>query len=264
MEINFYKYQGSGNDFIILDNRNNEFEKLKAEQVKKLCDRKFGIGADGLMMMNNKENYDFEMKYFNADGNSSTMCGNGGRCMVRFAFNMGLHKYTYKFWAVDGEHEAEIDNHNMIRLKMNNVTHVEYHNGHAILDTGSPHFVKHVSDIMNVDVVETGRDIRESKEFAESGINVNFVESIDDDAIYVRTYERGVEDETLSCGTGLTAAALISAHNELGFNRVKVRTLGGHLSVEYNKVSDTQFEDIWLCGPAEQVFKGVMMFDLEI
>ena len=261
MKIEFYKYQGSGNDFIILDNRNHQYDFLDANQVKKMCDRKFGIGADGLMLMNAKEGYDFEMKYFNADGNASTMCGNGGRCMVKFAYNMGIHKYTYKFMAIDGEHEAEIDIHNNIRLKMCDVTHVEYHNGHAILNTGSPHFVKYVSDIMNVDVVESGRDIRESKEFVEEGINVNFVETTDNDAIFVRTYERGVEDETLSCGTGLTAAALIFAHNKLGFNRVKVKTLGGHLSVEYNKINDTQFEDIWLCGPAELVFKGEVEFD---
>ena len=256
MTLFFYKYQGTGNDFIIIDNRDNKFDNINSKQIQKFCDRKFGIGADGLMLMNKKEGYDFEMKYFNADGRTSSMCGNGGRCMIKFAFHMGIHKYTYHFIAVDGEHEAEIDNQNLIRLKMNDVKNIELNNGYAILNTGSPHFVKHVTDIMKVDVVETGREIRESDSFAKEGINVNFVESVDNDTIFVRTYERGVEDETLSCGTGVTASALIAAHNEKGFNRVEVKTLGGNLSVEYNKISDTAFDNIWLCGPAELVFKG--------
>ena len=256
MTLFFYKYQGTGNDFIIIDNREHKFDNLSRKQIQKLCDRKFGIGADGLMLMNKKEGYDFEMKYFNADGRTSSMCGNGGRCMIKFAFHMGIHKYTYHFYAADGAHEAEIDNQNLIRLKMNDVKNIELNNGYAILNTGSPHFVKHVADIMNVDVVETGREIRESDQFAKEGINVNFVESVDTDSIFVRTYERGVEDETLSCGTGVTASALISSHNERGFNRVEVKTLGGNLSVEYNKISDTEFDNIWLCGAAELVFKG--------
>jgi len=256
MILFFYKYQGTGNDFIIIDNREHKFDNLSPKQIQKLCERKFGIGADGLMLMNRKEGYDFEMKYFNADGRTSSMCGNGGRCMIKFAFHMGIHKYTYHFYAADGAHEAEIDNQNLIRLKMNDVKNIELNNGYAILNTGSPHFVKHVADIMNVDVVETGREIRESDQFAKEGINVNFVEPVDTDSIFVRTYERGVEDETLSCGTGVTASALISSHNERGFNRVEVKTLGGNLSVEYNKISDTEFDNIWLCGPAELVFKG--------
>jgi diaminopimelate epimerase len=256
MNLRFYKYQGTGNDFVILDNRNNEFDGISNEQVLHLCDRKFGIGADGLMLMNRKEGYDFEMIYYNADGKPGTMCGNGGRCMVKFAYHMGIHEYTYRFIASDGEHEAEIDNNNRIRLKMNDVVTVEEHNTYSVLNTGSPHFVKFVNDIMNVDVVETGRDIRNSKPYVNEGINVNFVENTGDDSIYVRTYERGVEDETLSCGTGVTAAALVSAHNPRGFNRVEVKTPGGNLSVEFNKVDETHFENIWLCGPAELVFKG--------
>ncbi|MDB5202838.1 MAG: diaminopimelate epimerase [Ferruginibacter sp.] len=251
----FYKYQGTGNDFVIFDNRSGEFDNLQPKKVKKLCDRRFGIGADGLMLLNNKEGYDFEMIYFNADGNPSTMCGNGGRCMVKFAFHMGIHKYTYRFCAVDGLHEAEIDN-NIIRLKMIDVNEVDEHPSYAVLNTGSPHFVKYVTDIENVDVVASGRDIRYGKQYAEKGINVNFVEGTGEDSIYVRTYERGVEDETLSCGTGVTAAALMSAHNSKGFNRVEVKTPGGNLSVEYTKTDDNNFENIWLCGPAELVFKG--------
>ena len=262
MTLSFYKYQGTGNDFIILDNRLGLYNDINTKQVAHLCSRKFGIGADGLMLMNTKEGFDFEMIYYNADGNTSTMCGNGGRCMIRFAYHMGLHNYTYRFLAVDGIHEGEIDLNNIIRLKMSNVSSVTFQNSHAVLNTGSPHFVKFVHDIMNVDVVETGRIIRESKPYLEEGINVNFVESMDDDAIYVRTYERGVEDETMSCGTGVTAAALVSAHNSRGFNRVEVRTPGGKLSVEFDKISDTEFQDIWLCGPAELVFKGEL--DLNI
>ncbi len=256
MKIQFYKYQGTGNDFVILDNRNGEFNDLSTKQIHKLCDRKFGVGGDGLMMLNNKAGYDFEMLYYNADGHSGSMCGNGGRCMIRFVSNMGMHKYTYKFVAADGEHEAEIDQHNTIRLKMNDVSEIEEHASFILLNTGSPHFIKFASDVINIDVVETGREIRYSKRFADEGVNVNFVESTSEDSIFVRTYERGVEDETLSCGTGVTAAALVSAHNSRGFNRVDVETPGGKLSVEFNKISDTEFDNIWLCGPAELVFTG--------
>lgn len=256
MKITFYKYQGTGNDFIILDNRTGEFNAITTDQVQLLCDRKFGIGADGLMLLSSKPGYDFEMIYYNSDGSHSSMCGNGGRCIVCFASHIGIHKYTYRFVAVDGVHEAEIDNHNQIRLKMNDVTQVEEHPSYAVLNTGSPHFIKFAADVINIDVVETGRDIRNSKPYAAEGINVNFVESIGEDQIYVRTYERGVEDETLSCGTGVTAAALMSAHNSRGFNRVEVKTPGGNLSVEYTKIDDNTYENIWLCGPAERVFSG--------
>jgi diaminopimelate epimerase len=255
MKITFSKYQGTGNDFVILDNRNSQYSNLTIAQVNLLCDRRFGIGADGLMMLNNKAGYDFEMLYFNADGNIGSMCGNGGRCMIKYAYNLGMHKYTYNFLASDGVHEGEINNH-WIRLKMNDVKNVEEHSSYAVLNTGSPHFVKFASDVENIDVVETGREIRYSKKYMPDGINVNFVESSGEDSIFVRTYERGVEDETLSCGTGVTAAALMSAHNPRGFNKVNVKTPGGKLSVEFNKLSETEFENIWLCGPAEFVFAG--------
>ncbi len=256
MKIEFYKYQGTGNDFILLDNRQNIYTSITPRQVNFLCHRRFSIGADGLMMLSEKPGYDFEMTYFNSDGNPGSMCGNGGRCIVRFASMLGIKKTKYKFIAADGEHEAEIDLNDEVRLKMKDVTDVEYSYTHYVLDTGSPHYVKTVPDIMQVNVVEEGREIRNSKEFSKEGINVNFVETLDDDTIYVRTYERGVEDETYSCGTGVTAAALISAHNENGFNRVEVKTLGGKLSVEFERTSDREFENIWLCGPAEKVFKG--------
>lgn len=256
MKVDFFKYQGTGNDFVILDNRDNKYE-LSVKQIKQICDRRYGIGADGLMMLAKKAGYDFEMIYFNADGNESTMCGNGGRCLVKFAYHMGIHKSTYHFMAIDGEHYADISmNEAIVRLKMKDVTEVEEHSTYAVLNTGSPHFVKFASQVKDIDVVETGREIRNSAHFKQDGINVNFVESLDEDSIFVRTYERGVEDETYSCGTGVTASALMSAHNDKGFNRVEVQTPGGHLSVEFEKITESHFENIWLCGPAEFVYKG--------
>lgn len=256
MKIEFYKYQGVGNDFILLDNRKNEYDQLTKKQVAFICNRHFGIGADGLMLLNLKEGYDFEMKYYNSDGAEGSMCGNGARCLVRFANSMGIHKNNYHFIAADGGHEAEIDLDGMVRLKMNDVNKVDTHTNYYILNTGSPHYVKHIRDVMQMDVKNGGKMIRNSKEFEKEGINVNFVETMDDDKIYVRTYERGVEDETLSCGTGVTASALVSAHNDNGFNRVEVKTLGGNLSVEFDKTNDEHFENIWLNGPADFVFKG--------
>lgn len=258
MEQTFFKYQGTGNDFIIFDNRNATITSLTKEIVKKLCDRRFGIGADGLILLCNKEGYDFEMVYYNSDGNLSSMCGNGGRCIVRFANDLGIHKSSYSFLAVDGLHEASIDMDNIIRLKMQDVHDVEEHGSYAILNTGSPHYIKFVRDVMRLDVVEEGREIRHSEAFEAEGINVNFVENTGSYSIYVRTYERGVEDETYSCGTGVTAAALVSAHNERGFNHVQVQTNGGQLGVEFYKSGDYSFTDIFLCGPATFVFKGTV------
>ncbi len=256
MKIEFYKYQGTGNDFVVLDNREGIYSAITSRQVHLLCNRRFGIGADGLMLLNKTEGVDFEMKYFNSDGNEGSLCGNGGRCILKFASMLGLKKQHYNFSAVDGLHEGEIDLDGTVRLKMQDVNDVVFSLNHYVLNTGSPHYVKITTDIMHEDVVSEGRLIRNSKEFAEEGINVNFVEVLDEDQIYVRTYERGVEDETFSCGTGVTAAALISAHNDKGFNRVEVKTTGGKLSVEFDKISDTQFANIWLCGPAEMVFNG--------
>lgn len=259
MQIHFFKYQGTGNDFIILDNRKNEYNFLSAEQVRRLCDRRFGVGADGLMLLNEKNGYDFEMKYFNADGKEGSMCGNGGRCMTKFAYHLGIHRSLYKFLAVDGVHESEIDTDGIISLKMKDVAGVKKFHTDFLLDTGSPHYVKMVPDVMNLDVFKKGHDIRYSKEFEQEGINVNFVEQLEEvDKIIVRTYERGVEDETWSCGTGVTAAALVCYHNENGFNDVEIKTLGGNLTVEYDRVDDGHYENIWLCGTAEKVFEGTV------
>lgn len=255
MNIQFYKYQGTGNDFVILDNRNGQYSDMTTAQIKFLCDRRFGIGGDGLMMLNLLKGYDFEMKYYNADGGESTMCGNGGRCLVKFAYDMGIHKTSYNFLAIDGPHEAFFGERGWVQLKMKDVDKIKEYDGDAVLDTGSPHYVKIVNDVKKHDVFDEGKRIRNSREFREKGINVNFVE-MEEDQIWVRTYERGVENETLSCGTGVTASALICAHNELGFNRVEVQTLGGHLAVEFDKYEENTFKDIWLCGPATYVFKG--------
>jgi len=256
MKIEFSKFQGTGNDFVILDNWNGKYGNLTKEQIRKICDRRFGIGADGLMLLNLKEGFDFAMQYYNADGKESTMCGNGGRCLVKFAYQQGLHKDSYTFLAADGPHEAEIDLNGWVRLRMKNVEGVEAGADHSLLNTGSPHFVKFVADVRGRDVREEGREIRYSKPFAQDGINVNFVENLDDHTIYVRTYERGVEDETYSCGTGVTAAALMAFHNEIGFNQVDVQTLGGKLSVEFERDDDSHYSNIWLVGPAVYVFKG--------
>ncbi|MCC7402336.1 MAG: diaminopimelate epimerase [Chitinophagaceae bacterium] len=259
MQVKFYKYQGTGNDFIILDNRDRAYTSLNAEQIRRLCDRRFGIGADGLMILNEKKGYDFEMNYYNSDGKEGSMCGNGGRCMVKFAYHLGIHKDVYKFLAADGEHEAEIDTDGTVSLKMKDVKGIKKFEKDFLLDTGSPHYVKMVTDVTNTNVIKEGSEIRHSEKFDKEGINVNFVEvSNDPDQIIVRTYERGVEDETYSCGTGVTAAALVFFHNEAGFNEVEVKTLGGSLTVEYDRFNDGHYENIWLCGPAEKVYEGIM------
>lgn len=250
MKIRFHKYQGTGNDFIILDNRNGEYNNLKKDQVAFLCHRRFGIGADGLMMLDKKDGYDFEMIYYNADGGESSMCGNGGRCLTKFAHDMGIMKERYRFMASDGEHEAEINTDGSVALKMRDVEDIRIARGHFLLNTGSPHYVTIVPEVFDLDVYRQGRDIRYSAPFKKEGINVNFVQQTDDpDRIIVRTYERGVENETFSCGTGVTAAALVCHHNDNGFNRVEVQTQGGKLSVEYDKIGDS-FRNIWLNGPA--------------
>ena len=259
MKISFEKYQGTGNDFVIVDNRKKEYGSLTASHIRHICDRRFGIGGDGLMLLNEKGGYDFEMRYYNADGREGTMCGNGGRCLVKFAYQLGIHKTVYHFIAADGPNEAEIDTDGIVSLKMQDVNRVSKFHGDYLLNTGSPHYVRMVGDVMNVDVFKKGRDIRYSKDFEQDGVNVNFVEQLpDEDKILVRTYERGVEDETWSCGTGVTAAALICYHNENGFNDVGVKTLGGTLTVEFDRVDDNHYTNIWLSGPAEKVFDGTI------
>jgi diaminopimelate epimerase len=252
---NFYKYQGCGNDFIVFDNRSNQLQ-LSQTQIATICHRNFGIGADGLMLLQNKIGYDFEMIYYNSDGNPSSMCGNGGRCLTQFAFDMGIIKDKYFFIASDGDHEACIVENKWIHLKMKDVDKTINDNGNLVVNTGSPHYVKITSNVKEIDVFTEGKAIRYSDLYKAKGINVNFVEITGEDNIFVRTYERGVENETLSCGTGVTASALACYHNENGFNRIEVETLGGNLAVEFDKIGENSFNNIWLCGPATFVFKG--------
>ena len=259
MNLHFFKYQGTGNDFILADNRKNEYSSLTTEQIHKLCDRRFGIGADGLMLLNEKTGFDFEMKYYNANGKEGSMCGNGGRCMTKFAYHLGINREVSRFLASDVVHEEEIDTDGIVSLKMKDVKDSKRLHNDFILDTGSHHYIKMVTNVMDVDVFKKGSEIRHSKEFEEEGINVNFVEQMREaDKITVRTYERGVEDETYSCGTGVTAAALVCYHNENGFNDVEVKTLGGLLSVEFDRTDENKYENIWLCGPAEKVYEGTI------
>ena len=258
MLIHFYKYQGTGNDFILIDNRKNEVN-LTNEQVKFLCNRHFGIGADGLMLLEHELSFDFKMVYYNSDGNPSSMCGNGGRCITAFAKHLGIIHDKTRFIAVDGPHDATIDAEGIVSLKMNDVKNVEVGSDYFYLNTGSPHYVKHVEGIDKTNVVEEGRKVRYNDRFKEEGTNVNFIERFDD-YLYVRTYERGVEDETLSCGTGVTAAALAAASVGLstGKNNCSVKTLGGLLNVKFDRVLEQTFYNIWLEGPAQLAFKGTI------
>lgn len=253
MKFKFYKYQGTGNDFVILDNRSGTI-KLSTAQIKHACDRRFGIGADGLMLLETVEGYDFKMVYFNADGNQSTMCGNGGRCLVKFAHHQGVFENETTFLAVDGPHEAFVDEKGWVHLKMINVNDVEKGEDYFFLNTGSPHHVKFVKEIEQYPVFTEGKSIRYSDKYsANKGTNVNFAEA-QEDVLFVRTYERGVEDETYSCGTGVTAAAIAALN--LGLKSpVQIKTLGGHLSVAFEEI-DGKFENIFLNGPAEFVFEG--------
>ncbi|MGZ4090461.1 MAG: diaminopimelate epimerase [Bacteroidia bacterium] len=256
MQLNFYKYQGTGNDFILIDNRSLSVS-LTTEQIKFLCHRRFGIGADGLMFLELEPGFDFKMVYFNNDGNQSSMCGNGGRCITAFAKHLGLIDNKCKFLAIDGPHEANIAENGTVSLKMGDVKDVEVTPDYYFLNTGSPHFVRTVSNIEDYDVVGEGKKIRYSERFKEEGTNVNFIEK-KDDGIFVRTYERGVEDETYSCGTGVTAAALVAGMEGMlnTKNTCLVKTLGGDLEVKFEKVLDRNFYNIWLQGPALLVFKG--------
>ena len=250
--IEFYKYQGTGNDFVMIDNRDMQFPK-KRELVEKLCDRRFGIGGDGLILLENDDNADFKMVYYNSDGNESTMCGNGGRCLVAFAHFLDVFEDRATFEAVDGLHEAEINN-GIVKLKMIDVAEIKKDGDDAVLNTGSPHFVQFVKDVEHYKVYEHGNRIRNSATYKEEGINVNFTEEIGENEIFVRTYERGVEDETFSCGTGVTASALVYLKDK-NHSTVNVKVLGGTLKVYAEQTGDS-FRNVWLEGPAKQVFKG--------
>ncbi len=256
--MQFYKYQGTGNDFILLDNRDGNI-KLTREQVATLCHRHFGIGADGLMLLENAEGYDFRMVYYNSDGNESSMCGNGGRCLVAFAKSLGLINDSARFLAVDGEHSATIGENDLISLQMKDVTGITIYEDHNILNTGSPHYILWIKDVKNADVQKEGKRIRNLPEFQKEGINVNFVQ-LHDGILSVRTYERGVEAETMSCGTGVTAAAIAATAKFMGEFSTDIETPGGNLEVSFVKDDPTSAKEVVLTGPAVFVFKG----DIEI
>ena len=256
--ISFAKYQGTGNDFILIDNREGTLV-LSTEQVARLCHRRFGIGADGLMLLQNSEVADYKMVYYNADGSTGSLCGNGSRCMAAFALAAGVvNGPEASFEATDGIHQVAFLAGGAIALEMADVPQVAVYATHSILDTGSPHFVQWVANTEAVDVVAAGREIRNSPPFKAAGINVNFVQRSAGGNLKVRTYERGVEDETLSCGTGVTAAAIASAGGQAGRYTVKIATPGGNLEVAFENDIAGGARKVVLTGPAVLVFKGEM------
>ena len=257
MKLEFSKYQGTGNDFVIFDNRDGSFPKENVGQIRKICDRKFGIGADGLMLLENEEGFDFRMVYFNADGHPGSMCGNGGRCLVAFAHDLGLFEQQTVFRA-NGERYTARMNNGSVSLDMQDLDQLEVSEGHVFLDTGSPHHVQFEDKLEEMDVVSLGRNIRYGEPYGQSGTNVNFVEQVDENTFKVRTYERGVEDETLSCGTGVTAVALASFHlGKTSSEKVKIQTEGGNLEVDF-EYNDGKFTHIVLTGPGTFVYKGII------
>jgi diaminopimelate epimerase len=262
MHIKFTKYEGAGNNFIILNNFKKDYSKLKKSQIRNLCNRHFGIGADGLILINKSNKADFEMVYHNADGKVGSMCGNGARCAVLFCIHAGLIKNKAMFLAYDGLHYAIADIRGNsikpnIEITMSDVASIKKLLNGFVLNTGSPHFVKFVDNIDRLDVVAEGRKIRNHKLFKEEGINVNFV-TAKEDKIYIRTYERGVEDETLACGTGITAAAIV-AHFAQVINQSKIKVIakGGNLSVAFS-MKNYSYRNITLKGPASLVFQGAI------
>ncbi len=261
MKIHFYKYQGAGNDFILIDNRENKVNHTDPKLIAHLCDRRFGIGGDGIMFLQNREGYDFEMVYYNADGQPSSMCGNGGRCIVAFAKHLGIIDSECNFLAVDGPHYAKISaSGDWVSLQMIDVNEITSDGDAYVLDTGSPHYIKLVEGLKEKNVYQDGYNIRNNDTYKAKGINVNFVEPTPE-GYFVRTFERGVEDETYACGTGVTAVALAMAKHthQKGHIDTPIKVLGGDLNIRFNYDGDI-FKEIFLEGPAVRVFEG----DLEI
>jgi diaminopimelate epimerase len=254
MNLIFYKYQGAGNDFVFIDNRNGVFPKENKNLISRLCNRHFGIGADGLILIEDHSETDFEMIYFNADS-SQTMCGNGARCAVAFAKKLNMIENATQFTAYDGPHEAKINEDNTVSLEMIDVQKVEVKKDHVFANTGTVHHIELVDDLDNFPVFDTGRKLR-YEIYGEPGSNINFVEQTNDNTFKIRTYEKGVEDETLACGTGVTAAAI--AMHKIGKtseNSVNLIAVGGNLSVEFNLVNGV-YKDVVLTGPAKFVYQG--------
>lgn len=258
MEYTFYKYQGTGNDFVILDNRQETFPKDDTRLIEFLCDRRFGIGADGLMLLENDQTTDFKMVYYNSDGNQSSMCGNGGRCLVAFAKKIDIIKDSTTFMAIDGLHHATINENGIVSLQMKDVDEVQQHDTHVFLNTGSPHHVQLVEDLHIFDVRNEGSRIRYGNLYGEVGSNINFVAQTDENKFALRTYERGVEDETLSCGTGATAVAIaMKSIGKTNSSVIQLQVEGGELEVSFNEKNGF-FTEVFLKGPAKFVFKGTI------
>lgn len=259
MQLIFHKFHGAGNDFIVVDNRDNSY-KLSSSQIEHICHRHFGIGADGLMLLEDSIAHDFAMKYYNSDGYEGSMCGNGGRCIVAFAHQLGIGNERYIFEAADGIHTAQVLNYNdhawHISLQMSDVQDVEHKDGIFFIDTGSPHHIEFVSDVEEVDVVTQGKDIRYSQKYKpQNGTNVNFV-SMDKDRIFIRTYERGVEAETLACGTGATAVAMaLAVRNDDLEGDYILKARGGVLQIKFTRRGH-HFSQVELIGPAAFVYSG--------
>lgn len=255
-KIKFYKYHGTGNDFIMINAMQNstDLSFLNRQKIADLCHRRFGIGADGLIVLAPSDTYDFKMIYFNSDGNESSMCGNGGRCLIKFAADLGHIQNSCTFVAIDGVHKGVVDS--QISLKMGDVEKIEKYIEDFVIQTGSPHYIKFVEQVDGEHFVAEAKTIRHNRDFNEKGINVNFVELLDNSKIKVRTFERGVEDETYSCGTGVVGAALVSSWvNQDVQSPINIQTLGGTLSVSYEK-DGSGYKNIWLKGPATYVFRG--------
>ena len=256
MKLQFEKYQGTGNDFVMIDNREKRFNAMELP-VSALCDRKFGIGADGVIVIEHHDSLDFNMIYFNPDG-SQSFCGNGSRCAVAFAHSLGMIGDETNFLSTDGAHFAQMRN-GLIELKMHDVTQVERVQSDFVINTGSPHYLRFVSDVNDIDIIPNAKEIRYNERFAKEGINVNFIEQKSDGGIRIRTYERGVEDETLSCGTGVTAAVLGDFLNHGAKASSSTNTIvdsrGGTLSVRFT-YSDNHFTNIFLVGPARKTYTG--------
>ena len=253
MAIKFFKYQGTGNDFIMIDGREKTVN-FSANEISSLCDRRFGIGADGLIIIKEKAGVDFLMDYYNADG-SQSFCGNGSRCAQAFAKKLGVIENKSIFEAIDGVHQGRIEG-SSFATKMGDVTQIEKVEEDYFIHTGSPHYVRYVRNVDDVDVYIEGKAIRNSESYKKEGTNVNFV-SVHQDHLKVRTFERGVEDETLSCGTGVTAVAisfLLQMNSE--DSSVNIATRGGNLRIELKRTGPNKFENIWLIGPAKEVFSG--------
>lgn len=255
MLVKFYKYQGTGNDFVLIDNRSYGLKPAN-ETIKKICHRRFGIGADGLILLQNKSGFDFEMIYYNSDGRQSSMCGNGGRCIVKFAHDLKLIADTCHFWAIDGAHKASVLPNNIVSLKMIDVEDVQQSGNDFVLNTGSPHYVRFASHINQMRIIDEAHKIRYNDIYKTDGINVNFAEPVNPHTIRMRTYERGVEDETYSCGTGVVAASLAYASmSDDNLDTTTVETPGGFLKVNFER-TDNGFKNIYLIGSALNVFEG--------